>query len=375
MMGVDIGPKTVAGYAARHRHGQDHLLERARWASSRSKPSARGPSASPRPWPASGADLDRRRRGFASRPSKKAGVGDKMQPHLDGRRRLARVHRRTRRCPASRRWRTRWPDGARGPFVAGNWKMNLTVAEAGALARGASRRSGRRRRARGRRSSRPSPPWRRRGGDRPGSAVRLGRPGPPLGGAGRLHRRGLGAHAAEDAGCRLRPRRPLRAAPVLRRDRRDGQPQDPGRPARPGSAPSSASARSSSRARGRRDARAGSDDQLARRPGRPPAHEIGPPSPSPTSRSGPSGRAGPPPRPRRRRSTPISGAGSEESYGNETRRLCYNPLRRLRQAGQFLSVVQGKGHRRILGRRSVPRRRSRFVGIVGEALRAYREEK
>ena len=116
----------------------------------------------------------------------------------------------------------------RRPLIAGNWKMYKTVAEAVALAA----------RARGAASA----PARRRGGRRAAlhRARRRGRGrcrAAPIGLAaqnmhcrdrGRLHRRGL---ARDAQGRRLHPRhpRPLRAPPVLRRDRR-GRREEGARP-------------------------------------------------------------------------------------------------------------------------------------------------
>ena len=73
------------------------------------------------------------------------------------------------------------------------------------------------------------------------------RPEHARGGLGRLHRRGLGADAGRARRRGGRPR-PLRAAPVLRRDRRGAGPQGAGGAGRRASSRSSASARARRRA-------------------------------------------------------------------------------------------------------------------------------
>ena len=50
-LGIDIGPATVAAYGEIIRDGRDGRSGTARWASSRTSRSARGPWASPRRWP------------------------------------------------------------------------------------------------------------------------------------------------------------------------------------------------------------------------------------------------------------------------------------------------------------------------------------
>ena len=194
------------------------------------------------------------------------------------------------------------------PFICGNWKLHKTIAES--LDAG------------DRRCATASAPLRdvevavapgftalhavaKRLEDGP---VARGGAGLLLGGQGRLHRRGV-AVAARRRRLQLRHRRPLRAAPALRRARRGGEPQGARGAARRPRARSSASARPG-RARRGRDLRphpgrsstarspTSTDDELARV------------RRSPTSRSGPSAPAAPPRRRRRRRCTPSFAAAS-----------------------------------------------------------------
>ena len=118
---------------------------------------------------------------------------------------------KARSCPAWRRSR-------RLMLIAGNWKMFKGPREAGEFCRALrdadAARGRRRRRLPAVRLARRRRAGARRHGDR-----RL-RAELPLGARGRVHRRGLRADAARAR--RLRhDRRPLGAAPVLRRDRRD----------------------------------------------------------------------------------------------------------------------------------------------------------
>ena len=113
----------------------------------------------------------------------------------------------------------------RTPYIAANWKMHKTVAEAAEfvdalLPRIAATQS--------RRRHLPAV----HGADRGGRAAlrhrgQGRRPEHARGGLGRLHRRGLGADAGRARRRGGRPR-PLRAPPVLRRDRRGAGPQGAG---------------------------------------------------------------------------------------------------------------------------------------------------
>ena len=106
---------------------------------------------------------------------------------------------------------------SRTPFIAGNWKMHKTIAEAEAFIRRAAPagRRGRRRR------DRDLPAVPRAAGDgrlRARLERRSLRAEHARGRLRRLHRRGVGADAHRDRRRRRDPR-PLRAPPVLQRDR------------------------------------------------------------------------------------------------------------------------------------------------------------
>jgi len=132
------------------------------------------------------------------------------------------------------------------PFVAGNWKMHLT--------RGRGRTSPRRR-GQGAPALAPAElvvPSALYGPGRSGFAIggrfrRLGRPEPSLGRQRRLHGRDLRSDAGRYR-LPVRRGRPLRAPPVFRRDRRDGEPPHIGRFEGRPSARSSASAKRSNSA-------------------------------------------------------------------------------------------------------------------------------
>ena len=119
------------------------------------------------------------------------------------------------------------------PFIAGNWKMFKTVQEAVVFAkelRSVVKDVDRRRDCR--RAAVYGDSRRRRGAAR---NTNIGVAAQDLywETRGRVHRRDL---AGDDQGSRrrLRDRRPLGAAPAVRRDRRDGEPQGSSRPSAAG---------------------------------------------------------------------------------------------------------------------------------------------
>ena len=243
-MGLDVGPRTAARYAEADRRTPGRCSGTARWAPSSWSRSRPAPGRWPRPSPGARQDRGRRRRlgrgagRSSASPTRSTGSRPAAAPRWSC--------SRARSCPAWRRCSTQactddvsaMPE--RTPFIAANWKMNKTVAEAeefvdALLPRIAATRSRRRRSAR---RSRRSARW--------SSAARRPRSRSPrrtcTRTSGRVHRRGLGADAARARRRRGRAR-PLRAAPVLRRDRRGAGPARCRRRWRPGSSRSSASAR------------------------------------------------------------------------------------------------------------------------------------
>ena len=110
----------------------------------------------------------------------------------------------------------------RTPIIAGNWKMNTLRRRRDRARDGIRERvDGIARRREDRLPAFRLPP-RRRSAALAGSTIAVGAQNVVLGGEGRLH--GRSEHDAGRRGRDARHHRPQRAPPVLRRDRRDGEP-------------------------------------------------------------------------------------------------------------------------------------------------------
>ncbi len=304
----------------------------------------------------------RRRRRLASRRSQQAGLAEQDDPRLDRRRRVARVPRGPR---AARR------RGARAvaragqsqskehrcarttPFIAGNWKMHKTRgrgARAGARAARPGRDGPRPGRGRGRAAVHRAPP----GGARRSRArtSRVAGAELPLGGEGRLHRRGRRRRCSRRPAARYVHRRPLRAAAVLRRDRRDGE-HAGARGAARRAAADRLRRRDARRARGRPDARGRRAGSSRAALAGFDATESAPTWSSPTSRSGRSAPARPRRPSRRRRSTRTSASsssGCSAATSADGVRIQYGGSVKPDNAAELLVAA---GHRRRAGRRRV----------------------
>ena len=99
-----------------------------RWERSSSSRSPPAPGRSPRRV-AAAPGVDRRRRWRLGRRDPAVRAGGQGDARVDRRRRRARADRGQRRCPGRAR-RSAMSDAGRTPLIAGNWKMNKTVAEA-----------------------------------------------------------------------------------------------------------------------------------------------------------------------------------------------------------------------------------------------------
>ena len=237
-MGLDIGPRTRRGVRARDRGGRDRVLERADGRLRAGAVRRRHPRRSPRRSPGAGVHRGRRRR-------LRRGAGGVRA-------------RRRGRLAVDRRRRLAGADGGQGAARGGGadampdarpqrrWSRRTgrctrrpprppTSSSASSASSASSRRSRSR-------SRRRSPRCRAAVEHARRSPVRVAAQNVPRGRAGGVHRRGLDPDARRARG-RRRDRRPLRAPPALRRDRRGAGAQAAGAARRRTARRSSASAR------------------------------------------------------------------------------------------------------------------------------------
>ena len=248
----------------------------------------------------------------------------------------------------------------RTPYIAANWKMNKTVAEAAEFVDALLPRI-----AATQCDVVVCPPVHgaQRGGRAPLRDRRQGRrPEHARGGVGRLHRRGLGADAGRARRRGGRPR-PLRAPPVLRRDRRGAGPQGAGGARRRARA-DPLRRRERGGARRRRD-RGSAGAPAAGRPGRGRVRRPGP------RRRRLRADLGDRHRPHR---DPRAGPGGlrlhprRAAHARRRGRRGADPLRRLGQARQRRRAARPARRRRRPGRRrraSTPRTSRRSCEAAG----------
>ena len=221
-MALDIGPRDGARLRRSRSRARARSSGTGRWACSRRSRSRRARWRSPRRWRRCKRADGRRRRRLGG-GGQRGGRGRQDQAHLDGRRRLARVHRGQDAARASRRWRSNSMSA----------DASRSSAATGSCTRPSPSRSSSRPRSRTRSGRCATSRWRwRRCSPRcyavakrlEGSAVALAAQDCFWEDQGAWTGE-VSAQLLKDVGCSYVHRRALGAAPALRRARRGGEPE------------------------------------------------------------------------------------------------------------------------------------------------------